>query len=161
MKKCVLLLSAFLVCLLLVCCTRIKERYPEGKDTVESFGDGTYQILRGNFEDKECVGLSFSPAGVHLIPKVKTYQEKNGCIYLVGVDEGYYINGKKVSWKFAVYAVIDLSNNHIQICAIPEIDSEYNFRISQAALDTGLITIIGDYSVFSQKDRLVLDAMKG
>lgn len=159
MKRYVLLFSAFLVCLLLVCCTGIKKQHPEGKDTVESFGDGTYQIVRGNFEDKECVGLSFSPTGVHLIPEVKTYQEKNGCVYLVGVDEGYYVSGKKVSWKFAVYAVIDLSNNHIEICAIPEIDSEYIFRISQAALDTGLITILEDYSAFSQKDRLVLDAM--
>ena len=155
-----LFLVLILSCLLFVSCKETAVKYPAWKDTVELFGDGTYQIVRGNFEGKEQKSLSFSPAGVGLIPEVKSYCEQNGRVYLTGVDEGYYISGKKVSWKFEVYAVIDLSNNHIQICAVPEIASEYEFDIDSTAMDTGLITTLGSFSDFSTSDRTILETLQ-
>lgn len=44
MKKCLMLM---VIGLMLVSCSHSDKKYPPGKDTIRSFGDGTFELLRG------------------------------------------------------------------------------------------------------------------
>ncbi|MFE4569798.1 hypothetical protein [Paenibacillus chitinolyticus] len=68
-----------------------KERFPSGKDTVESFGDGTFQILRGYVDNKQVDSLFNYNMDIleQVVEKnIKNYKVKDRMLYVLG-DEGY------------------------------------------------------------------------
>lgn len=90
-------------------------RYPAGRDTVESFGDGTYQILSGT-----CDVLSNEKYGNCIIERVYEFCESSDKVYVIGSPvhgyvDGYIPNSADGECLDTIYAIIELQDNTMQL----------------------------------------------
>lgn len=119
-------------------------KYPAGRDTVESFGDGSYQILRTSSERKILHSEKYNSS---MIDNVEFAHQRRGKAYVAGAGSAQY----------RLYAVIDTSENTIQLCIIPPDSAAPDLQIYRldemaANRDAVVCTSLDD---FSEEDRLV------
>ncbi|MEK5374177.1 MULTISPECIES: hypothetical protein [Paenibacillus] len=82
-----------------------KYKYPSGKDTVEYFGDGTFQILRGGPEDPLILYNHLADPLEKAVDNIVSYKIKKNIVYVVG-ENGFikldsstntYVKKKRIS----------------------------------------------------------------
>ncbi|WP_179033011.1 hypothetical protein [Paenibacillus kribbensis] len=61
-----------------------KYKYPSGKDTVEYFGDGTFQIFRGGPHDPLILYNHLADPLENTVDNVVSYEIENNIVYVVG-----------------------------------------------------------------------------
>ncbi|MGW8958370.1 hypothetical protein [Paenibacillus sp. NPDC055715] len=59
-------------------------KYPSGKDTVEYFGDGTFQILRGGPDDPLILYNHLADPTENTVDNIVSYKIEKNIVYLVG-----------------------------------------------------------------------------
>ena len=72
--------------------------YLSGRDTVESYVNGRFQIIRSNTDAKSLYDLKEVKA---LIPHIKKYYEDEDNVYIIGEDEYLILNLKKKDYKMS------------------------------------------------------------
>lgn len=72
--------------------------YLSGRDTVESYVNGRFQIIRSNTDAKSLYDLKEVKA---LIPHIKKYYEDEDNVYIIGKDEYLILNLKKKDYKMS------------------------------------------------------------
>ncbi|MEJ3719657.1 hypothetical protein WGM54_16740 [Paenibacillus polymyxa] len=61
-----------------------KYKYPSGKDTVEYFGDGTFQIYRGGPHDPLILYNHLADPPENTVDNIVSYKIKKNIVYVVG-----------------------------------------------------------------------------
>ncbi len=61
-----------------------KYKYPSGKDTVEYFGDGTFQIYRGGPHDPLILYNHLADSLENTVDNIVSYKIKKNIVYVVG-----------------------------------------------------------------------------
>ena len=71
---------------LLLCVGCDESKYPSGKDTVESFGDGHFQIMRGTDDGRTSLGLhDLAAGGWCIVDDIIDYKQSGDLVYLTGL----------------------------------------------------------------------------
>lgn len=168
MKKTIFVILALLVVFLLLANDiRPKILYPAGRDTVESFGDGTYQILSGQTEEglrKET--LYNCKYDVVIIPRVQHFQITNGKVYVTGKSIEYYTyDGVDIGCTYERYAVIEMETNKLTLCMIPDSASSVDAgldvytRLMDEMVNNGDVQFLSQLTDFSQEDQSVFEEL--
>lgn len=127
--------------------------YPAGIDTIDSFGDGTYQLLSG--EKESLYNFKYSSC---IIPQVKSFRVVNEKVYLTGTALQSYTDGKSNNeCVYELYAVIELHNNSLTLCAVSAVPSDpeiYIYRLEEM-IENGDMQLLSDFSDFSNVDQSV------
>lgn len=116
-------------------------QYPTGKDTVESFCKGKFQIVGRNPS-----GLYFKGEGSPLISCVDCTYETNNRIYILGHE--------RHKDHILIYGVIDAKQNKIQILFTDEV------YLSDRFLESDSISFCNDFSDFLEEDQKIFTAME-
>ncbi|MEC4566183.1 hypothetical protein L8C07_09525 [Paenibacillus sp. CMAA1739] len=82
-----------------------KYKYPSGKDTVEYFGDGTFQIFRGGPDDPLILYNHLAAPTENTVDNIVSYKIKNNIVYVVGENSfikldsstNTYVKKKRIS----------------------------------------------------------------
>ncbi|AOK92888.1 hypothetical protein [Paenibacillus polymyxa] len=82
-----------------------KYKYPSGKDTVEYFGDGTFQILRGGPQDPLILYNHLADPLEKAVDNIVSYKIKKNIVYVVGENSfikldsstNTYVKKKRIS----------------------------------------------------------------
>ena len=162
MKKAIFVIFVVLIVyVLLVNAMRSEILYPAGNDTVESFGDGTYQILSGQTAEglrKET--LYSCKYDVVIIPRVERFQTKNGKVYVIGKSTGHYTYaGNNIECTYKHYAVIEIETNRLTLCMAPDDSSDVDAgldvysRLLNGMIQNGDAQMLGQLTDFSKEDQ--------
>ena len=120
-------------------------KYPSGKDTVESYGDGTFQIIRSHMNIQ---GLFFEGKGSPLIPTIDRIYETNNYAYIIGQEK------HQLEENTIIYGIINIKNNTIQIY----FDSE--MHIEERFLDSDSIELLTSFEGFSNSDQKIFQDLE-
>lgn len=127
--------------------------YPAGIDTIESFGDGTYQLLSDETE-----GLYNFKYSSCIIQQVKNFRVVNERVYLTGTAIQSYSDSKNNNdYVYELYAVIELHNNRLTLCAVTDSHSApgiYIYRLEEM-IANGDMQLLSQLSDFSNVDQSV------
>lgn len=154
---------AFFMVLLASCGLGEKDKYPSGKDTIEAYGDGTFQLLRADpAMDESYKTLSFEKYNSVVIEHVDAVKKADGKIYFVGHDDSrHWTDQGTIDVHFTIYAVLVLKNNTMQYCAISNNPAAKAIYISgkDEMIASGDLTILEGLSEFSNEDQNVFKNM--
>ncbi len=128
-------------------------KYPEGRDTVQSYGDGSYQILRASSERKNLHSEKYNSS---MIDNVEFVHERRGKAYIAGTD-----SVSAGSAEYRLYAVIDTSENTLQLCIIPPDSAAPDLHIYRLdeMVTNGDVIVFTSLDDFPEEDRLVFQNM--
>ena len=152
---CLLVIIGFAV----ICVLENEVKYPTGKDTIKSFGNGTYQISSGSNES-----LFNEEYGSCIIEQVEKFRETGNKVYVVGTTIHEYIaDGVKVERGYRIYSVIELEKNTMVLCVTKNNPSQpdlFIYRLDDM-IDNGDISLIKNLSDFSNEDLKVFQMIAG
>lgn len=141
-----------LMLLLVLSACKYDMEYPPGRDTVESIGDGTFQILR----TQSSTGLTFEKYNTFLISDIQSTKTENDKVYVYGFTTNRYATDEgTVDVRYTIYAVISLEDNGLQYCAIaddPTARDIYIHRLTEMLKNNDII-LLGSFSDFSEEDQ--------
>lgn len=119
--------------------------FDSGKDTVESWGDGEYQLLR----DSNKISLFNCQYHECMLPIVDGWDKKDDCIYIIGKFPITFDNIARVKIK------INLSNNIIYYYSENISFKELNIVYANSMLENGKLEIIDNYDYFTNSEKEV------
>lgn len=166
MKKAALVILVLLIVyLLLANAMRPKVLYPAGRDTVESFGDGTYQIFSGHTADGLRIETLYNcKYDVVIIPQVEHFQIANGKVYVTGKSIAYYTyDGVDIECTYEHYAVIEIETNKLTLCICPDSASSVDAgldiytRLLDEMINNGDVQLMSQLTGFSKEDQSVFE----
>lgn len=103
MKKTLFIIICVITAIVICSCGNVK--YSSGRDTLASFGDGTYQIGQTHTHKRILKNLEYN---VSIVPIVYAYYENDSHLYVTGTntigDEAYWI-----------FACINIKNNYLEV----------------------------------------------
>lgn len=140
------------------CLSGNRIKYPAGKDTVQSFGDGTYQISSGS-----CESLFNEEYHNCIIQKVNKIHQTGTNVYIIGTNtQKTIVDDAEVGQSYKMYAVIELQDNMLMLCAIPANPLYPDVFIVNLdeMLDNGDVVVISELSGFSHEDFSVFQEME-
>ncbi len=140
--------------LLCVCAACTNAKYPAGKDTKKSYGDGTFQLL----SSAEHEALSYEKYGSIILENVISSCETKGKLYAIGSE----MQGFSNQYHYMVYMVVDLRSNTMQICPVTEEiynRSFYTYRLDEM-IDNGDAVLYGSLTDFAEEDYQILAEMQ-
>ena len=138
--------SYFLIALYLLstCFVGCSEyNYQPGRDTVDIYGDGTFQVMR-RVDEK---GLCYCPTGYCVIPDITQY-------WNVGVE--VYFVGKWYDQSNA-YGIVNQKTNTLRLCW----EVSYKKYIPEEAIESGDIVLLPDFASFTQKEQATFMEREG
>lgn len=150
MRKIVLLISVILVFSMLCTACPDRKRYPSGRDTQESYGDGTFQVV-----GRTPAGFYFAGSGGPVIPRLwRVYKVKNK-VYLLGQD---YVDNlpHKDNYRVIFYGIVEESTNSLQVFYN---QNKGRIFIADRFLQSSQITYLSSFSDFSENDKLIFKDM--
>lgn len=124
-------------------CTDVK--YPAGRDTKESYGDGTYQLL------KSADGtLSLSNEEYHtvIVSHVMLIATQDSKLYAFGEQKWGGVT-------YEAYTVVDLKTNQLQFYAVKEQQETYFYQ-ADAMREDGAAVFYQSFSEFAEEDANIL-----
>lgn len=142
----ILLLTACVSILLLTACDK-KIEYDEWKDTIVSYGDGTYQLIHQRVDNQSVEVLTNCKHNQCVMTDVKKHIKENDYAYFVG----YYYNQK-------VFCKLNITDNMLFYFA-EDNDEELIMVYINGMLADKQIEIYKSLDDFSQEDRSVFDSM--
>ncbi len=146
-------LLCFVVAAACECALTPKAKYPPGRDTVESFGDGTYQLQKSN----SGLVLRNCAYRFEVASKVIAHKCSGGTLYVIGLTSVYV--SSQVS-DYILYAEISLDSYALKVCLPPEAGEKYTDRIFQKMADDGKAILLSDFSQFSSESQAVFAKLK-
>ena len=149
MKKILFLIAVILVFSVLLSACHSDVKYPSGRDTQQSYGDGTFQIIGRN-----PAGLFFEGAGSPVIPDLWCVYETEDNAYLLGQD--YANNIHTEDYRVIFYGIIQKSNNTMQV--FYNCDKGTIF-VDDCFLQTPKIVYLSSFSSFLSEDQLIFKSM--
>ena len=162
MKKTICVLLVLLVGYVVIAnAMRPEIKYPAGRDTKESFGDGTYQILTGRTaEGLYMEGLHNCEYHSWIIPQVENFRITNGRVYVAGNgSRSFSENEVLTEYTYEIYAVIELESNTLALCVIPDSSLAPDMYYGQLdeMIKNGDIRWLNQFADFSNEDRAVFE----
>ena len=151
MKKRTLLILAILLVLSYWRYQGSQVKYPAGKDTGISFGDGTYQLLTGSRDS--IYHLSYNSC---LIEQVDDVLVRSGKVYVLGS-----VPLLEEAQETSLLAVINLKTNQIALCFLPQ---NYTTKLPfipclDEMLENKDAILLNQFSDFSEEDQMVFQEM--
>ena len=117
-------------------------KYPSGKDTRMSFGDGTYQIAKGD----DCMPLFYAPVGFPIIEHVTDVYETETRVYIIGEHRAQ---------KNEVVAVINLTENRIFVFEDLKTDQAKPYCTASDLAEEGVINHLSSFYDFPNEDQTI------
>lgn len=117
--------------------------FDSGKDTVESWGDGEYQLLR----DSNKISLFNCQYHECILPIVDGWDKKGDCVYIIGRFPITFDDVARVRIK------INLSNNIIYYYSENIAFKELNIVYANSMLEDGKLEIVNDYEYFTNYEK--------
>lgn len=126
-------------------------KYPAGKDTALSFGDGTYQLLTGSRDS--IYNVSYN---VRLIDQVDDLLVRNGKVYVIGS-----VSAQTGEELIGLYAIITMETNQIQLCFVPQDNAPKpnNLYRLDEMIERKDALLLNDFTDFTEEERLVFQEM--
>ena len=161
-KKAILVILVLLIVyLLLANAIRPKILYPAGRDTVESFNDGTYQILSGQTEDGLRIESLYNcKYNALIIQQVEDFRVTNGKVYVTGNSIQYFTSDKAdIKCTYEIIAVIEIETNRLMLCVIPDSSTDRGIyiRFLDEMINNGEAQLLSQLTDFSQEDQSVFE----
>lgn len=163
MKMCKRIAALAMVFFLIVatsCTLNAKSKYPSGKDTIETYGDGTFQLVKispasGVFYK----ALSFEKYHSVVIAHVDNEKKVDGKVYFLGHEDDQHVTDQGVvDVRYTIYAVLELKSNTMQYCAVsdnPFAEAIYISRRDEMVKNKDMV-FFDSLSDFSDEDANVL-----
>ncbi len=164
MKKTIFLILILLVVyLVLTNAMRPKILYPAGRDTVESFGDGTYQILSVRPSEGlrwEC--LHNCKYNTRIIQQVEDFKIMNGKVYVTGNANRHIASGEaNIKCTYELLAVIEIDTNQLMLYVNPDSSTDrdiYIYRLDEM-IKNGDVQLLSQLTDFSKEDQSVFEEL--
>ena len=137
MKRIICIVMVILIALS-SCKTNI--RYSSGRDTVKSYGDGTFQIGGRNPP-----GIFYAGEGSPLISHVDRYYESSDMVYILGHEEDREEN--------IIYGIIDTKSNVIQVYFTEDI------YLADRLLESPSIIFLKEFNEFTDNAQEIFNKM--
>lgn len=123
-------------------------KYEEWKDTISSFGDGTYQIFNQKKDNVDIKGISNSKYHQCIIDEI---------ISLKDIDGVLYVNGKFT--EHTVYAVINTLNNKVKYYVELQEGDVLGMTNINDLISSGDFELLHNYDDFSDAEKEILDSL--
>lgn len=137
-----------LIFLLSAACDKNTPKYEEWKDTISSFGDGTYQIFNQKKDNVDIKGISNSKYHQCIIDEI---------ISLKDIDGVLYVNGKFT--EHTVYAVINTLNNKVKYYVELQEGDVLGMTNINDLISSGDFELLHSYDDFSDAEKEILDSL--
>ncbi len=111
-------------------------KFPPGRDTVDIYGDGTFQVMRG----KE-LSLHYCPTGAGVIDDIEHYWKVGQNVFFIGQDFD----------QNRAYGILTPKTNTLQLCLV----DGYREYVSKEAVESGDIVLLPDFASFTPKEQAV------
>ena len=163
MKKAVFFFLVFVVVLFLVANAMQPEiKYPAGKDTKESFGDGTYQIATIHASSGYYEILYNCEYRTRIIPYVEQFCLTKERAYIIGNCSRNVVDGENViKYTYELYVAIELRTNQLTLCVIPNSSSAPDMDIAylDEMIKNGDLRLVSQLTDFSEADQSVFEEL--
>ena len=163
MKKAVLFILVFAAALFLVACVMQSEiKYPSGKDTEESFGDGTYQILTSHEPTGYYNILYNCECQTCIMSYVEQFCMTKEMAYITGSDSWSFEDGEDlIEYTYKLYAAIELTSNRLTLCIIPDRSSAPDMPTVylDKMIKNGDLQLISSLTDFPDSDQSVFEKL--
>ena len=123
-------------------------KYEEWKDTISSFGDGTYQIFNQKKDNVDIKGISNSKYHQCIIDEI---------ISLKDIDGVLYVNAKFT--EHTVYAVINTLNNKVKYYVELQEGDVLGMTNINDLISSGDFELLHNYDDFSDAEKEILDSL--
>lgn len=140
MKARVIAVVPIILLIILCMASCSNEKYPSGIDTVESYGDGTFQIVGRNPSS-----VFYAGEGAPLISYVDRYYEDGDTVYIFGHE--YHHD------DILIYGIIDANNNMIHVYFTEKV------YLDDRLLESPSIVFLQDFDDFSEDAQEVFGKM--
>ena len=130
-----------LMLLFTTACSKNSPQYDEWKDTISSFGDGTYQMLHQNSDGENTKILTNCKHNQCVLTKINSYIKKDDYVYFIG---HYY--SKKVFCK------LNISTNMLSYFFENNNDEFIMVYLNDMIVDKQ-IELLSSYDEFSEIDK--------
>lgn len=130
------MILTFILLISTACAPKQQISFPVGKDTVETFSDGSFQIVKNPDRTLALCNVKYNST---VIDKVKQYKKTEQAIMIKGTLK-----------KIQMYAVMDITDNKLY-CLIETTDN--NFQMEKPLhlenmINEGSLVICNDYQEF-------------
>ena len=132
-----------LVVCLLTGCGNENYKYAPGRDTLEIYGDGTFQLLKGPDEK----GLFYCPTGHCEIPNITQTWEMRDEVYFIG----------NYNDETNAYGILSAKENTLQLC----LEDGYRKYVSKEGIESGDIILLPDFASFTPEEQSVFMQREG
>ena len=153
LKKLLVLILLSCMIFQLTACFGPKKVYSDGRDTIKSWGDGSFQLLKG--QKSNC--LSFEKYNTILLNNVEEYIENNEHIYLYGLDNKGYTSNPQ---NYHVFVILNIQTNKFKLCAETQDEKPYYFTYDDEIIANGDGVIYSSLEMFSEEELSVFQSMK-
>ncbi len=126
-----------------------KIKYDSWKDTIESFGDGTYQVMHQVIDEKPIEQLTNIKHKQCVITDITRYKVINSTGYFMGK----YHNLK-------VYAVLDIKNNLLKYCVDKSDNEDLMMVYLNKMLEDKQIELVESYSNFTELEQSIFEQLR-
>lgn len=162
-KKLFLCLSCLVLLVFVACNSHGKEiKYPAGKDTKESFGDGTYQIATGHTSTGYREILYNFEYKTSIIPYVEQFRATKERAYIIGNGSRNVVDGENlIKYTYELYAVIETEINQLTLCIIPDSASAPDMYIAHLdeMIKNGDLRLVSQLTDFSAADQSIFEEL--
>ena len=163
MKKAVFFAVALVVALCLIANAMQPDiKYPAGKDTEESFGDGTYQIIAGHTSTGYRKDLYNCKYKTSIIPYVEQFQVTKERAYIIGNGSWNVSDGENlIKYTYELYAAIEIGSNQLTLCVIPDSVSSPDMYIAHLdeMIKNGDLRLVSQLTDFSDADQSIFEEL--
>ena len=150
MKRMVLAVSTIIFLVFLISCGNDEIKYDSWKDTIESFGDGTYQVIHQIKDGKNIEILSNVKHNQCTITEIMEYRVVNNMVYFVGKYHSQNVCCILEPKTNLLRYYIDKSNNE-----------EFIMIYLNNLLEDKQIELINSYDDFSDEEKYIFDSLNG
>ena len=141
MKK-VMLIAICILCIIINTSCTDTAKYDLWKDTVESFGDGTYQIMHQVYEGKSINILTNAAYNEAVITEIYNYSVKNEAAYFYGVHHSQ-----------EVYAVLYINDNLLKYYVDKSNGDDFIMTHVNSMVEYQQIKLLSTYDEFSTAEK--------
>lgn len=146
MKKIFVYLTVLILCLL-GCKNNLT--YEQGKDTIQAYGDGTYQILHQKTDGQEHEILTNCKYNQCVLTEVDSY---------TSVDENVYFMGKYYTLK--IWCKLSVNENLLLYCIEDNEKEDFTMTYLNDMQTDNQIKLLSSYEDFSENDKRIFKALE-
>lgn len=146
----IILIALLLVCIINLFKPNKKIKFDSGKDTVESFGDGEYQLLRGSGMS---VGLFNCQYHIEVVKFIDKWIEQDDNLYLIGTYPISFSNIANIKVKISLF-------DNIMYYYSENIPFEQlHIPYSDEMIKNNKLIAVEKYDYFSDEDRAIFESL--